>query len=829
MSLLFKNLRIHQVFGANTDVGKTILTSALVRASAAAQNKVFYLKPVSTGPMEDADDEHVVRFSGSHRDRVQAHCLYRFDEPLSPQFAAQMSAEKNGADAVVIPSDKTFITSVASHIQNCASQVRTPAHMYVETAGGVHSPTLSGTTQLDSYRPLFLPTILIGDSKLGGISSTISSFEALQLRGYIVDSVLIFKDDYYRNWEYLTSYFAERGISVTAFDPPPPREKDYQKNFDLTEKYYQTLVPETREGGLFSVLHQLDERHAQRLTELESMPQRTLDTVWWPFVQHGLAKTPKDVNVIDSASGDFFSVFNGHKTSTSSRTHTTQSLLEPQFDGSASWWTQTLGHAHPALTLAAARAAGRYGHVMFPEATHLPALRLAERLVKDGPGKGWAARAFISDNGATGMEVALKMALRASAARAGLARADAKRLGVLGLKGSYHGDTIGAMDACEEGVYTCEWHSARGHWLDPPTVAVRGGRPAVVVPAAVAAAQPGAPAEETVVHADALARVYDVQNRLQSSLAVLYRRYIEQALARLAERGERFGALVLEPLLMGAGGMVFVDPLFQRVLIDVVRGVPAGSSSSSSSSSPAAKDWSGMPVIFDEVFVGLYRLGMQSTAPLLGVTPDISVNAKILTGGLLPLAVTLASDAVFQAFWSGNKSDALLHGHSYTAHAVGCEVANETLGLVEKVAGSEQWEEARGRWRALEEGRERKEGFEEREKEVFSLWDPGFVDAVSKLEAVGEVMTLGTVLAIKIAGDEAGYTSHSAQELLKSLRTASSDASGLSPAPGGAPYSVHYRTLGNVAYFMTSLNTSSETLRSMEDKIWEVLARGEVQ
>ncbi|TFY62741.1 hypothetical protein EVG20_g6598, partial [Dentipellis fragilis] len=294
------------------------------------------------------------------------------------------------------------------------------------------------------------------------------------------------------------------------------------------------------------------------------------------------------------------------------------------------------------------------------------------------------------------------------------------------------------------------------------------GRPVVVVPAAIAAEQQGAPREETLVHADALARVYDVQNRLESSLAVLYRRYVERSLARLAERGERLGALVLEPLLMGAGGMVFVDPLFQRVLIDVVRGVPAGSSSPSTSpTSPVLTGGEGL-----------------STAPLLGVTPDISVNAKILTGGLLPLAVTLASDAIFQAFWSGNKSDALLHGHSYTAHAVGCEVANETLGLIEKVAGSEQWEEARARWRALEKGRERREGAEEREKEVFSLWDPGFVDAMSKLEAVGEVMTLGTVLAIKIAGDEAGYTSHSAQEVLKSLRTASSDASGLSPAPG---------------------------------------------
>jgi dethiobiotin synthetase/adenosylmethionine--8-amino-7-oxononanoate aminotransferase len=124
MSLLFKNLRVHQVFGANTDVGKTILTSGLVRASAAKNNRVFYLKPVSTGPIEDADDEyvlyisfspvdwiglspialyrHVNRYAGPHRALVNTHCLYRLDEPVSPHLAASMAAEKAGAQVSII-------------------------------------------------------------------------------------------------------------------------------------------------------------------------------------------------------------------------------------------------------------------------------------------------------------------------------------------------------------------------------------------------------------------------------------------------------------------------------------------------------------------------------------------------------------------------------------------------------------------------------------------------------------------------------------------------------------------------------------------------------
>ncbi|KAI0048950.1 PLP-dependent transferase [Auriscalpium vulgare] len=799
MSLLFKQLRIHQVFGANTDVGKTILTSALVRASAAAQHKVFYLKPVSTGPMQDADDEHVKRYAGAHGGLVDAHCLYRFDEPLSPHLAAKMAAEKSGLQDAEVPSDSTFVAAVASHIRRSASSVTQKAHMYVETAGGVHSPTLSGTTQLDAYRPLFLPTILVGDSRLGGISSTIASYEALQLRGYAVDSILLFRDEYYRNWEYLTPYFAERGVRVDALDPPPPRDADEEKNFNLTEEYYTAVVPEAG-GGLFEIVRHLDDCHARRLAELESMPARTLDTIWWPFVQHGLVKGPADVNVIDSAWGDYFTVFNGH---TAPARATPASLLEPQLDGSASWWTQALGHAHPALTLAAARAAGRYGHVMFPQATHLPALKLAERLVKDGPGKGWAARAFISDNGSTGMEVALKMALRAYSVRHGdeLAPGERKKMGVLGLKGSYHGDTIGAMDACEEGVYTCEWHDAKGFWFDPPTVAIRDGRTVISLPPSLAEDD-----RAGAMEADSLAWVYNVPGRLDTPLAERYRAFIRTTLQKLEARGgPPLGALVLEPLVMGAGGMLFVDPLFQRVLIDVVR-------SRGTARDPSS--WSGMPVIFDEVFVGLYRIGMQSTAPLLGVAPDISVHAKILTGGLLPLAVTLASDAVFRAFEGESKATALLHGHSYTAHAVGCEVANETLDVVERLASGDAWTSAREAWG----------GSEGHAVGVWSFWDPAFLDVVSKASVVDDVMTLGTVLAIRLKDVDAGYQSHSAQTLLKSLNTSIASEEGTA-APGGAPFSIHFRTLGNLAYFMTSLNTPAATVRAVEDRIWAVLDR----
>ncbi|KAJ7207879.1 PLP-dependent transferase [Mycena pura] len=787
MSLLFKNLRVHQIFGANTDVGKTILTAALARASAALRNEVFYLKPISTGAMQDADDEHIKRYCGAFKNRVHTECLYRFHAPVSPHLAAQLAA---GDESHKIVSDSTFINTVSSYVQRCASRVTGPAHMYVETAGGVHSPTLSGTTQLECYRPLFLPTILIGDSRLGGISATISAYESLLLRGYIVDAILLFRDEYYRNYEYLTPYFAERGVDLTAIDAPPPVNVDLAQNAASTESYYQSL-------DMRSVLGTLDARHGQRLAELDSMPRRSLDAFWWPFVQHGLVRSEKDVTIIDSASSDFFSVYKARDATSS---------LEPQFDGSASWWTQAVGHAHPALTLAAARASGRYGHVMFPQATHAPALQLAESLLHDGPGKGWASRVFFSDDGSTGMEVALKMALRAFTVREGLEGADRKALGVLGLRGSYHGDTIGAMDACmEEGVYTCEWHNAKGYWFDPPTVSIQQGHPVITLPPALTAV--AAPAD-CDIPSDSISWVYDVPARLDTPLAEVYRTYITQTLHSLENAGgPRLAALVLEPLVMGAGGMLFVDPLFQRVLVDVVR---AHDTASPSTSEAAA--WRGLPVIFDEVFVGLYRLGMQSTIPLLGATPDISVHAKILTGGLVPLAATLASDSIFRAFYGGEKAQALLHGHSYTAHAVGCEVANEALRLLERENRSEAWTIARAQWGAAAGS----------SGAVWSLWDQQFVQSVSRLDTVAEVMALGTVLVIKVQDTQAGYVSQSAQTLLESLKD-SGTGSGSSAAL--SLFSVHFRTLGNVAYFMTSLNTAPETIRAVEDKIWMALQK----
>lgn len=167
----------------------------------------------------------------------------------------------------------------------------------------------------------------------------------------------------------------------------------------------------------------------------------------------------------------------------------------------------------------------------------------------------------------------------------------------------------------------------------------------------------------------------------------LYREYtkrIEDTLQAERGKGRRFGALLIEPVIHGSGGMIFIDPLFQRALVRVCKRLQ-------------------IPVIYDEIFVGLYRLGPESTTALLHETPDISCFGKLLSGGVTPIAVTLSTEVrwlplfgvyadcpsifffffctqeIFETFKGTQKIDCLLHGHSYTAFPVGCWAAVQAL------------------------------------------------------------------------------------------------------------------------------------------------------
>ncbi|KAF1362755.1 PLP-dependent transferase [Lizonia empirigonia] len=439
----------------------------------------------------------------------------------------------------------------------------------------------------------------------------------------------------------------------------------------LMKEYYKSVC---RDQEVFNVAARIVDRHVERVQNIGSMASRTHKTIWHPFTQHKHIEKPDDVLVFDSAYGDYFQVKRTERSEKSGRLDDASSMLYPAFDGSASWWTQGLGHGNPRLALEAAHAAGRYGHIMFAGATHEPALLLAERLL-EGLANPRLTRVFYTDDGSTATEVGIKMGVRAACKHYGW-NGSKETIGVLGLKGSYHGDTIGAMDASEPCVFNekVDWYRGRGYWFDYPTFKLKDGRWVVEAPRGME--EEFGPAQEFAEQDD----IFDLKARGHS---LRYETYIEKTLDRLVKKeGRKFGALVMEPVILGAGGMIFVDPLFQQSLARVVR---CYNFCTSSETTPPAFEsehaWTGLPVMFDEVFTGLYRLGRFSSASYLDVHPDISVHAKLLTGGLLPLSITAASDSIFQAFWGDEKSEALLHDHSYTAHPIGFL---QTMGQYQK-------------------------------------------------------------------------------------------------------------------------------------------------
>lgn len=415
---------------------------------------------------------------------------------------------------------------------------------FVETAGGVLSPGPSGTPQVDIFRPLRLPVVLVGDHKLGGISATISAAESLLIRGYDIDAVVCFEDgSQYQNAAYLKSYFKDRDILTVT----PPWIPDLTGLPDSAERermdwYYKN---QSNDDQVVILGRKLISQHKGRIRDIEKLSTTTNQIIWHPFTQHKHVKNSDNILTFDSAHGDFFQA----KRIDSASSSTEQSNLFPAFDGSASWWTQGLGHGNPRLSLAAAYAAGRYGHVMFAGATHQPAVLLAEQLLR-GLLNPRLSKVFYTDNGSTAVEVGIKMALRAACKRYEW-DGSSESIGVIGLKGSYHGDTIGAMDASEPCVYNkkVDWYRGRGYWFDFPTVKMRKGRWVVEAPAGMEE-DFGPPQYFT-----ALKDIFDVGSRKHSPR---YESYIVRILDDLVKvQGQKFGALVLEPVLLGAGGMLF--------------------------------------------------------------------------------------------------------------------------------------------------------------------------------------------------------------------------------------------------------------------------------
>ncbi len=272
-------------------------------------------------------------------------------------------------------------------------------------------------------------------------------------------------------------------------------------------------------------------------------------------------------------------------------------------DGMSSWWSAIHGYRHPVLDAALHAQVDRFAHVMFGGLTHEPAVVLAETLVAITPPA--LTRVFFADSGSVAVEVALKMAVQAT----GIPR-------VMTIRGGYHGDTTGAMSVTDpEGM-----HGLFRGWL-PEQVFVPRPRPTY---GEAASADDVAP--------------------------------VVQALDR-----HEVAAVVVEPVVQGAGGMRWYSPDYLRRLVEVCRD-------------------RGVLVVFDEVATGFGRTGELWGMDHAGVVPDVMCVGKALTGGTMTLGAVLCTDAVADAVCE--RGGALMHGPTFMANPLACAVSKASVDLL---------------------------------------------------------------------------------------------------------------------------------------------------
>ena len=346
-------------------------------------------------------------------------------------------------------------------------------------------------------------------------------------------------------------------------------------------------------------------------------------------------------------------------------------------DGISSWWVNIHGHAHPRLNQALYEQSKKLEHVIFAGATHEPAVELAERLVGVLP--AGLTKIFYSDNGSTAVEVAIKMALQYWR---NSARPERRR--IVALRHAYHGDTIGTMSVSDESVFT-----------------------------------------------EAFASLLFPVDRVEPS----------QVETHLRTHGDEIAAVIVEPMLQGAGGMI----MWPAEALAQIR---------------ASCYRHNVLLIADEVLTGFCRTGRMFACEHAAVTPDIICMSKALTAGYMPLAATAATNAVYDAFLSDDRTKTFFHGHSFTANPLACAVALASMDLIEET-------------RALER-------VQRLEKQMRDGLTP-----LAQLPAVADVRVLGGVGVVELKSG-GGYLADVGPRLYQAF----------------LDRGVLLRPLGNVLYFM---------------------------
>jgi adenosylmethionine-8-amino-7-oxononanoate aminotransferase len=285
-------------------------------------------------------------------------------------------------------------------------------------------------------------------------------------------------------------------------------------------------------------------------------------------------------------------------------------------DGMSSWWCAVHGYRHPVLDAAAMKQLEQMSHVMFGGLTHEPAVALAQALIERVPDP--LAHVFFADSGSVAVEVALKMCLQYWRGRG-----RPRKTRMLSLRGGYHGDTFGAMGICDpvDGM-----HSLFSDVLADNLFAPR---------------PPGG-----------------VDRPLEEA-------YVEGLAELLEGHRDELAAVVIEPVVQGAGGMWFYSAEYVRVLRELC-------------------DAHDVLLVLDEIATGFARSGTYFACERAGIVPDVMCVGKALTGGYLTLAATLCTPAVAHAIGGASGGGALMHGPTYMANPLACAIALASIDLLEQ-------------------------------------------------------------------------------------------------------------------------------------------------